>query len=125
MQQSEVLEYWGLREGSERETRKGMDRQRGDQREGPLGVWLGHFYIESSYVTRSELVEGKLSKLGKIFDKVNGLLFFGQKKKARDLKADGAAITAINHSCHSWLMTSFAWRTILGIKFMIWLKMVR
>ena len=111
MQQSEVLEYWGLREGLERKR--------------PFGVWLGHFYIESSYVTRSELVEGKLSKLGKIFDKVSGLLFFGQKKKVRDLKADGAAITAINHSCHSWLMTSFAWRTILGIKFMIWLKMVR
>ena len=96
-----------------------------DQRGGSFIVQLGLLQIESSYVTRSELVEGKLSKLGKIFDKVSGLLFFGQKKKARDLKADGAAITAINHSCHSWLMTSFAWRTILGIKFMIWLKMVR
>ena len=88
-------------------------------------MYLGPLYIEPSYVTRSELVEGKLSKSGKIFDKVSGLLFFGQKKKAKDLKADGAAVTVVNHSCHSWLMTSFAWRTMLGIKFMIWLKMVR
>ena len=42
-----------------------------------LGVWLGPLFIESSYVTRSKLVEGKLSKSGKIFDKVSGLLFFG------------------------------------------------
>ena len=46
-----------------------------------LGVWLGPLFIESSYVTRSKLVEGKLSKSGKNFDKVSGLLFFGQKKK--------------------------------------------
>ena len=38
-------------------------------------------YIEPNYVTRSELVEGKLSKSGKNFDKVSGLLFFSQKKK--------------------------------------------
>ena len=44
-------------------------------------MWLGPLYIELSYVTRSELIEGKLSKSGKIFDKVSGLLFFGQKKK--------------------------------------------
>ena len=48
---------------------------------GSLGVWLGPLYIELSYVTRSVLIEGKLSKSGKIFDKVSGLLFFGQKKK--------------------------------------------
>ena len=41
--------------------------------------------MEPSYVTRSELVEGKLNKSGKTFDKVSGLLFFGQKKKARNL----------------------------------------
>ena len=52
-------------------------------------------------------------------------MFFSQKKKARDFKVDGAVITAVNHNYHSWLMTSFAWRTILGIKFMIWLKMIR
>ena len=102
-----------------------MDQRGQRLKRGALGVWLGHFYIESSYVTRSELAEGKLSKLGKIFDKVSGLLFFGQKKKVRDLKVDGVAVTAINHSYHSWLMTSFAWRTVLSIKFMIWLKMVR
>ena len=51
--------------------------------------------------------------------------FFGQKKKVRDLKADGAAVTTVNHSYHNWLITFFAWRIILGIKFMIWLKMVR
>ena len=45
------------------------------------GVWLGPLFIEPSYVTRSELVEGKLNKSGKNFDKVSGLLFFGQKKK--------------------------------------------
>ena len=56
--------------------------ERGDQREGgSFGVWLGPLFIEPSYVTRSELVEGKLSKSGKNFDKVSGLLFFGQKKK--------------------------------------------
>ena len=88
---------------------------------------LGPLYIKPSYVTKLELVEGKLSKLGKIFDKVSGLFFFlcGQKKKARDLKADEAAVTAVNHNYHNWLMTFFAWKTILGIKFMIWLKMVR
>ena len=48
-----------------------------DQRGESLGVWLGPLFIESSYVTRSKLVEGKLSKSGKIFDKVSGLLFFG------------------------------------------------
>ena len=56
--------------------------QRGQRSErAALGVWLGLLFIEPSYVTRSELVEGKLSKSGKIFDKVSGLLFFGQKKK--------------------------------------------
>ena len=44
-------------------------------------MWLDPFFIESSYVTRSKLVEGKLSKSRKNFDKVSGLLFFGQKKK--------------------------------------------
>ena len=53
----------------------------GNRRGESLGVWLGPLFIESSYVTRSKLVEGKLSKSGKIFDKVSGLLFFGQKKK--------------------------------------------
>ena len=55
--------------------------QREESKEEPLGVWLGPLFIESSYVTRSELVEGKLNKSGKNFDKVSGLLFFGQKKK--------------------------------------------
>ena len=49
--------------------------------EGPFGVWLGPLHIEPSYVTRSELVEGKLSKSGKNFNKVSGLLLFNQKKK--------------------------------------------
>lgn len=44
-------------------------------------MWLGPLFIELSYVTRSELVEGKISKSGKIFDKVSGLLFFCQKNK--------------------------------------------
>ena len=44
-------------------------------------MWLGSLFIEPSYVTRSELVEGKLSESGKNFDKVSGFLFFGQKKK--------------------------------------------
>ena len=44
-------------------------------------MWLGSLFIEPSYVTRLELVEKKLSKSEKNFDKVSGLLFFGQKKK--------------------------------------------
>ena len=41
-------------------------------------MWLGPLFIESSYVTRSKLVEGKLSKKGKKnFDNISGLLFFG------------------------------------------------
>ena len=64
----------GIREGSREHWIREI-------KEGPLGVWLGPLFKEPSYVTRSELVEGKLSKLGKIFDKVRGLLFFGQKKK--------------------------------------------
>ena len=63
-------------DGSER-----AEIREGDKKEEPLSVWLGPLFIESNYVTRSELVEGKLSKLGKNFDKVSGLLFFGQKKK--------------------------------------------
>ena len=88
-----------------------------------------YFLYRAKHVTRLELVEGKFSEKGKIFDKVSGLiigiLFFSQKKKVRNFNGVGAAVIAVNHSCHSWLMTSFAWRTILGIKFMIWLKMVR
>ena len=52
-----------------------------DQRGESLGVWLGSLFIELSYVTRLELVEEKLSKSGKNFNKISGLLFFGQKKK--------------------------------------------
>ena len=56
--------------------------QRGQRSErATLGVWLGPFFIEPSHVTRSELVEGKLSKSRKNFDEVSGLLCFGQKKK--------------------------------------------
>ena len=56
--------------------------QRGQRLErAALGVWLGLLFIELSYVTRSELVDGKLSESGKNFDKVSGFLFFGQKKK--------------------------------------------
>ena len=56
--------------------------QRGQRLErAALGVWLGLLFIELSYVTRSELVTGKLSESGKNFDKVSGFLFFGQKKK--------------------------------------------
>ena len=53
----------------------------GDRRGESLGVWLGSLFIEPSYVTRLELVEEKLSKKGKKFDNISGLLFFGQKKK--------------------------------------------
>ena len=56
--------------------------QRGQRSErATLGVWLGLLFIEPSYITRSELVEGKLSESRKNFDKVSGFLFFGQKKK--------------------------------------------
>ena len=49
--------------------------QRGQRSERvALGVWLGLLFIEPSYVTRSELVEGKLSESGKNFDKVSGFL---------------------------------------------------
>ena len=44
-------------------------------------MWLGPLFIEPSHVTRSELVEGKLSKSRKNFDKVSGPSCFGQKKK--------------------------------------------
>ena len=44
-------------------------------------MWLGSLFIEPSYVTILELVEEKLSKPGKNFNKISGLLFFGQKKK--------------------------------------------
>ena len=60
---------------------RGQRLEREIRERGSLGVWLGPLYIELSYVTRSELIEGKLSKSGQIFDKVSGLLFFGQKKK--------------------------------------------
>ena len=95
----------------------------------PLGVWIGPLYIESSYVTRSKLswrekIANKEKSLTKQVVSLEGF-FFSQKKRARDFKVDGTATTAVNHSYHSWLMTSFAWKTILGIKFMIWLKMVR
>ena len=60
--------------------KKGRD-QKGISKKWSIGVWLGPLFIESSYVTRSELVERKLSKSGKNFDKVSGLLFFGQKNK--------------------------------------------
>ena len=44
-------------------------------------MWLGSLFIEPSYVTRLELVEEKLSKSGKNFDKVSGLLFFAKRRK--------------------------------------------
>ena len=44
-------------------------------------MWLGSLFIEPSYVTILELVEEKLSKSGKNFNKISGLLFFRQKKK--------------------------------------------
>ena len=71
-----------IREGRD-QREGGREREQRERviKEGALGVWLGLLFIESSYVTRSELVEGKLSKSGKNFDKVSGLLFFGQKKK--------------------------------------------
>ena len=88
-----------------------------------------YFLYRAKHVTRLELVEGKFSEKGKIFDKVSGfiseILFFSQKKKVRDFNGVGVAVTTVNHCCHSWMMTSFAWKTILGIKFMIWLKMVK
>ena len=40
---------------------KGQSSERKIREEAP-GVWLGPFFIEPSYVTRSELVERKLSK---------------------------------------------------------------
>ena len=43
-------------------------------------MWLGSLFIELNYVTKLELVEEKLSKSGKNFNKISGLLFFGQKK---------------------------------------------
>ena len=56
--------------------------QRGQRSErAALGVGLGLLFIKPSYVTRSKLVEGKLSESGKNFDMVSGFLFFGQKKK--------------------------------------------
>ena len=54
--------------------------QRGRSEREALGVWLGPLFIEPSHVTRSELVEGKLSK-SRNFDKVSGPSCFGQKKK--------------------------------------------
>ena len=73
----------------------------GDQREGSLSVWLGPLFIEPNYVTRSELVEGKISKSGKIFDKVSGLLFFGQKKKVWNLMAEVIVVTTVDHNYYS------------------------
>ena len=80
---SEVSEYKRVRGIREEEIREGSrEHWIREIKEGPLGVWLGPLFKEPSYVTRSELVEGKLSKLEKKnFDKVCGLLFFGQKKK--------------------------------------------
>ena len=60
--------------------KEGRD-QRGKSKKWSIGVWLGPLFIEPIYVTKSKLVERKLSKSGKNFDKVSGLLFFGQKKK--------------------------------------------
>ena len=74
----------------------------GDRRGESLGVWLGSLFIEPSYVTRLELVEEKLSKSGKNFDKVSGLLFFWPKEESLRLNgADVIAVTAVNHCCHS------------------------
>ena len=67
----------GVRE--ERSEREGWIRE---IKEGPLGVWLSPLFIEPSYVTKSELVERKLSKSGKNFDKISGLLFFWPKEES-------------------------------------------
>ena len=57
-------------------------RSKGEIKErGPFDVWFGPLFIELSYVTRSELVEGKLSKSRKNFDKVSGLLFLAKRRK--------------------------------------------
>ena len=82
-----------------------------------LGVWLGPLFIESSYVTSSELVEGKLSKSGKNFDKVSGLLFFGQKKKVWDLMDEVIDVAAVNHSYYNWMISS-EWHHLLEGKYM-------
>ena len=57
--------------------------EREDQRGGGGSPWCVAWssLYRAKHVTRSKLVEGKLSKSGKNFDKVSGLLFFGQKKK--------------------------------------------
>ena len=70
-----MREGWIWERGSEREI--GEEDQRGES----LGVWLGSLFIEPSYVTRLELVEEKLSKSGKNFDKVSSLLFFAKRRK--------------------------------------------
>ena len=70
----------------------------------------------AKYVTRLELVEGKFSNEGKVFDKVSGFisgfLFFSQKKKVWDFNATGAAVTAVSHSYSYWMMSS-EWHLLL------------
>ena len=74
-----------IKEGDQRSakwgSKRGARKQRGGLEKGSFSVQLDPLYIESSYATRSELVEEKLSKSGKNFNKISGLLFFGQKKK--------------------------------------------
>ena len=57
----------------EREQRASL---REGQRERAPWCGLSPLFIELSHITRSKLVEGKLNKSGKNFDKVSGLLFF-------------------------------------------------
>ena len=93
-------------------------RSKGEIKErGPFDVWFGPLFIELSYVTRSELSWRENSKWGKVLDNVNGLLFFGQKKKVWDFKAEIIAVTAINHSYYSWMMSS-EWHHLLGGKYL-------
>ena len=54
-------------------------------------MWLGPLFIKPSHVTRSKLVEGKLSKSGKNFDKVSGLLFFWPKEESLRLNVGDTA----------------------------------
>ena len=62
-------------------------------------------------------MKGNLANQEKNFDKVSGLLFFGQKKKVWDFKAEVIAVTTVNHSCYNWMMLS-KWHHLLGGKYL-------
>ena len=86
----------------------------GDERGDPSWCVAWSTLYRAKHVSRLELVEGKVSKQGKIFDKVSGfisgILFFSQNKQSQRLNGAVIAVTAVSCQMMPSEVRFFAWR---------------